>query len=60
MRKNDQLAWALLVSCIGFIIVVVSGILLKGLVIRKFSANSQELVRYYYWGYFAFDIADSS
>ncbi len=48
-KKNDMLTWALLVSCIGFVLVMFAGLLLKGLVIRKFSENSAELVRYYYW-----------
>jgi O-antigen/teichoic acid export membrane protein len=48
-KKNDQLTWALLVSCAGFVLVMIAGFFLKGLVIRKFSTNSAELVKYYYW-----------
>src|SRR5215207_2080460 len=47
-HQNDQLTWALLVSCIGFIVVLMVGVLLKHLVLQKF-ANSPELPRYYYW-----------
>ena len=48
-RKNDMLTWALLVGMIGFIIVLVVGWFFKDLVIRKYSANSPQLVVYYYW-----------
>lgn len=48
-RKNDMLTWALLGGLIGFGLVVVGGIIFKDLVIRKYSQNSPELVRYYYW-----------
>jgi O-antigen/teichoic acid export membrane protein len=46
--KNDQLTWAILVSCAGFIIVLISGAILKPVVFKIF-ANSPELPRYYYW-----------
>src|SRR5688572_11463475 len=48
-KKNDLLTWALLISLLGFILVVVSGIIFKDLVIRKFSTNSPEFVQYYFW-----------
>lgn len=48
-RKNDMLTWALLVGVIGFILVMIAGWFFKDLVIRKYSQNSPELVKYYYW-----------
>ena len=48
-RKNDMITWALLVSFLGFILVMTAGWFLKHLVIRKFSEHSQLLVNYYYW-----------
>ncbi|MBC7947074.1 MAG: lipopolysaccharide biosynthesis protein [Chitinophagaceae bacterium] len=48
-KKNDMLTWALLVSTVGFILVVITGIILKQVIIRKFSENSPMLVSYYYW-----------
>lgn len=47
-NKNDQLTWAILVSCVGFILVLIGGIILKPVVFKIF-ANSPELPRYYYW-----------
>jgi O-antigen/teichoic acid export membrane protein len=48
-KKNDLLTWALLISVIGFVVVMIAGICFKSLVIRKFSTNSPEFVHYYYW-----------
>ncbi|MCZ2458792.1 MAG: lipopolysaccharide biosynthesis protein [Chitinophagales bacterium] len=48
-KKNDMITWALLISVIGFILVLIAGIALKHLVVRKFGGNSQMLVTYYYW-----------
>ncbi len=48
-KKNDLITWALLVSTIGFLFVIIAGILLKGLVVRKFSEHSPELLTYYNW-----------
>ncbi|MGB3006634.1 MAG: lipopolysaccharide biosynthesis protein, partial [Chitinophagaceae bacterium] len=48
-RKNDMLTWALLVSTIGFILVVIAGLIFKSLVIRKFGENSPQLLVYYNW-----------
>ncbi|HET6993821.1 MAG TPA: lipopolysaccharide biosynthesis protein, partial [Chitinophagaceae bacterium] len=47
-RKNDMITWALLVGTIGFILVIVAGLVLKHVIIRKFSENSAQLVHYYY------------
>lgn len=56
-KKNDLLTWALLISVVGFIIVVVVGILLKDLVIRKFSERGPDFVKYYFWVFpFGFSI----
>ena len=48
-RKNDMITWALLVSSIGFVFVMIAGLALKHLVIQKFGTNSPQLVVYYYW-----------
>jgi O-antigen/teichoic acid export membrane protein len=48
-KKNDLISWALLVSTIGYLFVVIAGVLLKDLVIRKFSEHSPEIVVYYNW-----------
>jgi O-antigen/teichoic acid export membrane protein len=48
-KKNDMLTWALVISLIGYCFVILTGILLKDLVIRKFGGNAPELVTYYKW-----------
>jgi O-antigen/teichoic acid export membrane protein len=48
-KKNDMLAWAVLISSIGFALVIVAGIVFKHLIIRKFGANSPDLITYYFW-----------
>jgi O-antigen/teichoic acid export membrane protein len=48
-RKNDMMTWALLIGTIGFMLVIVAGIVLKHVIIRKFSQNSPQLVQYYNW-----------
>lgn len=48
-KNNDLLSWALITSCIGFLLVLIVGYLLEPLVIRKFSARSILLVEYYYY-----------
>lgn len=48
-RKIDMMTWALLVSTIGFILVMIAGWIFKGLVIRKFGEHSPQLLTYYYW-----------
>lgn len=47
--KNDQLTWALVVSFIGFLLVIVAGLALKNIVIKKYSTNAPQLITYYYW-----------
>lgn len=48
-RKNDMITWALLVSFVGFILVMIAGWSLKHLVIKKFGTNTPQLISYYYW-----------
>jgi O-antigen/teichoic acid export membrane protein len=48
-RKNDMITWALLICLAGFVLVMIAGWFFKHLVIRKFGANSPQLVSYYYW-----------
>jgi O-antigen/teichoic acid export membrane protein len=48
-KKNDQLAWALLISCTGFLIVLIAGLFFKDLLVDKIFNNSPELLQYYYW-----------
>ena len=48
-KKNDQLTWALLFSTIGFVLVMIAGVVFKDFVIRKFGGNSPLLIKYYYW-----------
>jgi O-antigen/teichoic acid export membrane protein len=48
-KKNDLLTWALVVSLIGFSLVVLAGIFFKNLVIQKFGKNSPDFIQYYYW-----------
>jgi O-antigen/teichoic acid export membrane protein len=48
-RRNDMLTWAVLAGLLGFLLILVAGLVFKGFVIRKFSSQSPELVRYYYW-----------
>ena len=48
-KKNDMLTWSLLVSLIGFLLVMLAGWVFKHLVIRKFGENAPMLLTYYYW-----------
>lgn len=48
-KKNDMLTWALLFSLTGFCLVIISGIVFKDLVIRKYGTNSPDFVKYYYY-----------
>ena len=47
-NKNDQAAWALLVSIIGFSFLTIAGLFMKNIVGRAFD-NSPQIVQYYYW-----------
>jgi O-antigen/teichoic acid export membrane protein len=48
-KKNDQLAWALIISSLGFAVVLICGIAFKNILVDKIFNNSPELLRYYYW-----------
>ncbi|MEP7143755.1 MAG: polysaccharide biosynthesis C-terminal domain-containing protein [Ferruginibacter sp.] len=48
-KRNDILTWALLVSLVGFCVVVVGGIYFKDLITYKFGKNSPEFIKYYNW-----------
>lgn len=49
VRKNDMLTWSLVVSSIGFLLVMATGWIFKDIVIRKFGEHSSLLLTYYYW-----------
>lgn len=56
-RKNDLLTWTLLVSLVGFCLVILAGVVFKDLVIRKFGGNSPLFLEYYRWTFpFGFGI----
>lgn len=48
-KKNDVMTVALGTVIIGFLLVMLGGIVFKGLVFRKFNANASELLLYYNW-----------
>jgi O-antigen/teichoic acid export membrane protein len=48
-RKNDMITWSLLVSLVGFLLVMIAGWFFKDVVIRKFGEKSPILLTYYYW-----------
>ena len=48
-RKNDMITWAVVISILGFILVMIAGLVFKNLVIKKFGTNSPLLITYYYW-----------
>lgn len=49
VKKNDQLTIALVTGVIGFVLVLVAGILFKGLVVKKYITNAPEIVTHYNW-----------
>jgi len=49
VRDNDMLGRAFVISMFGFIMVLAAGVIFRGLVIRKFSENSPDFVKYYAW-----------
>src|ERR1700733_3683176 len=56
-KKNDMMSLALLTVAVGFVLVMISGVVFSNFVIRKFGAHSAELVKYYYWIFpFAFGL----
>jgi len=48
-KKNDLITWALVVSSIGYLLVIVAGIIFKNLVVQKYIEHSPEVVIYYNW-----------
>lgn len=48
-KENDQAAWCVLITTMGFILVVLASIIFKPLFIQKFIARSPLLITYYYW-----------
>ena len=48
-KQNDLLSWTLLISIIGFLFVILAGIVFKDLIIRKFGYNSPIFLQYYKW-----------
>ncbi|HVF98001.1 MAG TPA: polysaccharide biosynthesis C-terminal domain-containing protein [Flavisolibacter sp.] len=64
-KKNDQLTIALFVPVAGFLLVVVLGLMFKGLLVNRIFSNSPELPKYYYWlfpfgfGYTIFMVLDA-
>jgi len=49
VKDNDMMGWAFVMSMLGFFMVLAAAYIFKGLVIRKFSANSPDFVKYYAW-----------
>jgi O-antigen/teichoic acid export membrane protein len=48
-KKNDMITLSLVISITAFIFVMISGIVFKNFVIRKYAEHSPEVVAYYYW-----------
>jgi len=48
-KENDLLTWGLLSAFVGFIILVILGLVFEPLVVRKFSERSALFVHYYHW-----------
>jgi O-antigen/teichoic acid export membrane protein len=48
-KRNDMMSWALLVSFVGFCVVIALGLIFKGPVIRYYSHESAQVGTYYYW-----------
>lgn len=48
-KKNDQLSIAMVVALIGFLIVLVAGIIFKGVVVKKYVTNAPGIVTHYHW-----------
>jgi O-antigen/teichoic acid export membrane protein len=48
-KQNDLLSLCILTALVGFILTAAAGLYFEPLVVRKFSAKSQLLVRYYVW-----------
>ncbi len=48
-NKNDLITWALFTCTIGFLLVMVAGVVFKDIVIKKYVTNAPELIIYYNW-----------
>ena len=48
-NKNDMMTWALFTSFMGFLFVMVNGIVFKDFVIDRYIRTSPEIVKYYYY-----------
>lgn len=48
-KENDLATWALVISTAGFVLVLIAGYLLRGLVVQKYITNAPDIVRYYQW-----------
>ncbi|MEO7983909.1 MAG: lipopolysaccharide biosynthesis protein [Bacteroidota bacterium] len=49
VKKNDQATIALVTSTVGFLLVVIAGMVFKQFVIKKYGTNAPEIVAYYNW-----------
>lgn len=47
--KNDMITIALSVSFLGFLIILMNGLIFKDFVIRKYGTHSPDFIKYYYW-----------
>jgi len=55
--ENDMPVLSLATGFLGFIMVMVAGIVFKDFVVEKYGTNSPELIQYYYWLFpFAFGL----
>jgi O-antigen/teichoic acid export membrane protein len=48
-KENDLMTWAFVTASIGFILVLIGGLLFEPLIVRKFSERSPLFVEYYKW-----------
>lgn len=48
-HETDLLTWALLISFVGFLLVMFFGIFFEPLMVQQFSRNSSLFVQYYHW-----------
>jgi O-antigen/teichoic acid export membrane protein len=56
-KENDLLTWALVTALIGAVLLLLLGLALEPLIVRKFSERSLLFVNYYYWAFpFAFGL----
>ncbi|MCO6497087.1 MAG: polysaccharide biosynthesis C-terminal domain-containing protein [Chitinophagaceae bacterium] len=48
-KKIDLMAWTIVISLIGFLLVVLGGVVFKDLIVRKFATNSPLFLQYFNW-----------